>query len=220
MFAGEYFRRYRTSEYLKQHHITVLAIAYPEFPAIIVSTHPTVDETRVYREIDPKAFHLMHAHATSRTRIRKLDEQMALYVSGTIPVYTDNHGLRSRTYQMVHDQLQKGRSVILNPTARTAGTIELPEPAEIRVGGLIRMLQETGYQYPVVPAYIDIAQNNITDTAKIADGALVRVKFGEVLPFEVTASGEIFSDISYIQTLIWDGWKKLQEQGFSESMGD
>lgn len=211
MSTGELFRRYRTEQYFEKHHISVVAEGYPSHPSIIVSTHPTLDETRIYRAIDPKAFHLVHADATSRTRIRTVDEQWALRMSGIIPVYSHNHYLRSRSYQMVRDQLVKhGRSVVLHPTGETAGVIELPDQSEIHLGGLIRMLQETDFLFPVVPAYIDIMQKDITDAARIADGSLVKVIFGEALPVETLRTTGSLAETRIMQQQIWDSWRQLQ----------
>lgn len=206
---GEYFRQQKTGRYLENHRITVRPENYPTTASIILSTHPTVDETLLFRSIDPNALQIVHDEAVCHTHIRTIDEQWAVHISGIIPLYSGDHNLRNRSYRLVKEQLDKGRSVILHPTGRTEGTAELPDVTQIHIGGLVRILQDTQHKYPVVPARIHVNDNNIIDGQKLRDGSLVQIRFGQ--PYGITLPNRKLTpeEVLELQKIIWSSWSQL-----------
>ncbi len=197
----------KTERFLQNHRLNVEVTNRPDYPCLIIATHPTTWDSIFWRRI-PRVYHAVHSEALKKTGIPRVDSWLALGLSRMVPVHTDSRERRQETYQHIASLLDRGNEVVINPTGRTTGSNQTPEEEELNVGGIIRVLQLTK-QKTVVPAVVRVT-GNIKEDGTVEDGSSIQIIFAkEPLDLkDINLKAETVND-ELLRSRIVESWNEL-----------
>jgi len=175
----------KTETFFREQNINVAIQNFPKTPSLILANHPTIQDSHIWR-LEPNAIHAVHAQALQKTGVTPIDRLIALNYSRMIPVFDGDD--RQKTYEDIVMMLQKGYSVVVNPTGKTSGTNSIPQSDEIKIGAIIRPWQLSSTKLNIIPAYVQV--DTISSDNTIAPGSNVSVAV-DTSPLEVDS---IFKD--------------------------
>lgn len=207
---SQIWRERKTERFLQEHRLNVEVKNLPDYSCLIPATHPTIWDSVFWRKI-PETYHAVQSWALKKTGIPRIDARLALDVSHMIPVYVGDREKRQETYRHMARLLDGGHKVVINPTGRTTGNNEIPQEGDIRVGGIIRVLQ-LAEQKIIVPAVVKV-EGEVRKDYTVEDGSSIQIIFAEK-PLDLNGidlESERVND-ELLKSRIVESWHELSKE--------
>lgn len=194
----------KTELFVAGRELTVEVTNKPESPCLIVANHPTINDSMLWRTLG-NVYHAVKSDSAKKTGIEPVD----ISITRMIPVYKGEK--RRRTYSLISSFIANGNQVVLNPTGRTSGTNDVPQPEEIKLGAMWRSLQLLKEkERKVFVAYVRV-NGKIEPDGTVGKGSRVSIIFDKEpmdlagLDFNQDAPDGFAKDIC-------DKWQELSRQ--------